>query len=116
MKPCCVLYTIKLREAGLGGWIIVNGSFVTAKENPGDIDVILVIGENYDLAAPVSPLEKRILSQEYVKDAFELHLFVEGTAEAYYSAAIEKGLESVMTNEKQSSYEEGKRSNKLAVI
>lgn len=81
-------YSIKLREVGLDGWIIVNGSFVTAKERPGDIDVILIIGESYDLTAPISPLERRILSQEYVKDAFELHLFVapdELTAECWKS-------------------------------
>ncbi len=38
-------------------------------------------------------------------------MFVERTGEAYYRAAIEKGLEGIMAKKKKSSYEEGKRSD-----
>lgn len=69
-------YTQKVKDFGIEGWIIIDGSFVTAKELPGDIDIVLVVSENYDLMAPITPIERKILSQEYVKDNFELHLFV----------------------------------------
>ncbi len=55
---------------------------------------------------------KRILKESVKEGKFVvLSLFVEGTGEAYYWAAIEKGLEGIMAKKKQSSYEEGKRSN-----
>ncbi len=69
---------VKLREVGISGWIILDGSFVTSKELPGDIDILLVIMENqqYSIAAPVTQIDFTLLKSEYVKKYFELHLFV----------------------------------------
>jgi hypothetical protein len=72
------MYMVKLREVGISGWIILDGSFVTSKELPGDIDILLVIMENqqYSIAAPVTQIDFTLLKSEYVKKYFELHLFV----------------------------------------
>ena len=40
-------YIRKIQEVGISGWLIINGSFVTSKENPNDIDAILVITGQY---------------------------------------------------------------------
>ncbi len=55
---------------------------------------------------------KRILKDSVREGKFVvLSLFVENTGEAYYRAALEKGLEGIMAKKKQSYYEPGKRSN-----
>ena len=55
---------------------------------------------------------KRILKNSVREGKFVvLSLFVENTGEAYYRAALEKGLEGIMAKKKQSSYEPGKRSD-----
>ena len=55
---------------------------------------------------------KRILKNSVKEGKFVvLSIFVEKTGEAYYQAALGKGLEGIMAKKKQSSYEPGKRSN-----
>lgn len=68
-------YTQMVKKAGISGWIIVNGSFVTSKEKPRDIDIILIRKRNFNLSSPVTDLENKILDEEYVKEKYELHLF-----------------------------------------
>ncbi len=55
---------------------------------------------------------KRILKNSVKEGKFVvLSLFVEKTGEAYYRAALEKGIEGIIAKKKQSLYEPGKRSN-----
>jgi len=54
---------------------------------------------------------KRILKDSVKEGKFAvLSIFVEKTGEAYYRAAMNKGIEGIMAKKKQSSYEPGKRS------
>ena len=69
-------YIQNVKDFGLDGHIVIDGSFVTTKEHPGDIDIVLEVGDSYDLEAPLTISETKILSRTYVKDNFELHLFV----------------------------------------
>ncbi len=55
---------------------------------------------------------KRILKNSVREGKFVvLSLFVEDNGEAYYMAALEKGVEGIMAKKKQSLYEPGKRSD-----
>ena len=38
-------YVTLLRKYGASGWIMVNGSYVTSKDSPGDIDIIVVMNK-----------------------------------------------------------------------
>ena len=49
--------------------LILDGSFVTAKENPADIDVILVLPDTFD----TTTREARILLESRIR--FNIHLF-----------------------------------------
>ena len=71
-------YINKVKEAGIGGWLIVDGSYVTSKEEPGDIDVVLVISDdcNYSLLAPITYWETTILGCKYVKEHYSIDLVV----------------------------------------
>jgi hypothetical protein len=35
----------RLRESGITGWLILDGSFVSAKSDPGDFDTLLIADE-----------------------------------------------------------------------
>ena len=51
--------------------IVIGGSFVTNKAEPGDIDAILVVSNDFDAHTP----DAHILAQ--AKTLFNVHLFIE---------------------------------------
>ena len=67
-------YIQKLKEAGISGWIIIDGSFVTAKTQPNDIDIILVRKRDNFLSRPVTEEESEILDENRVKNEYKIHL------------------------------------------
>lgn len=71
-------YISALRKSGISGWIILDGSFVTAEESPKKIEIVLAIIENrnYTLSSPVTQLEYTLLNESYAEEKFELRLFV----------------------------------------
>ena len=69
-------YLSKVKNVGLTGWLIINGSFVTSKENPNDIDVVLIIKGRYPLSQSISQEEYEIISPNFVKKNYEIHLFI----------------------------------------
>lgn len=46
--------------------VLVNGSFVSGKPDPNDIDLILVVPTNHDFAADLIPAEYNVLSKRRV--------------------------------------------------
>src|SRR6267143_6908647 len=45
------------RTAGLVRCVLVNGSFVTSKPDPNDIDMVVVVSLGHDFAADLLPLQ-----------------------------------------------------------
>ena len=55
-----------MREAKLSGivnYVIVDGSFVTAKAVPGDIDLIIVVPKGHDFDAKLGALAYNVVSR-----------------------------------------------------
>lgn len=48
--------------------IIIDGSYVTAKPDPGDIDLILVLSRDFDFESPLS------LRLQHTKAEFNIHM------------------------------------------
>lgn len=69
-------YLNKIRDLGISGHIVVNGSFVTSKAEPGDIDMVLVLDENFTISDDMTQDEYEALSQDHAFYEYELHLFV----------------------------------------
>lgn len=63
-------YFAELRSAGIGKYLIVDGSFVTGKPRPSDVDLLLVLKDDVDLAAPVPPFRYNARSRRYVRKHF----------------------------------------------
>jgi len=48
-------------------WLIIDGSFVTAKPDPNDIDLILVLAPLHDLRADLLPAQYNLVSRKSVR-------------------------------------------------
>jgi hypothetical protein len=64
------------RASGLVVSVVVDGSFVTAKPEPNDIDLILVVPPDHSFAAGLTPLEYGILSKRRVHRRYGFDLLV----------------------------------------
>ncbi|HUE71407.1 MAG TPA: hypothetical protein VMP01_11035 [Pirellulaceae bacterium] len=68
-----------LREAkacGLIKAVIVDGSFVTSKEAPSDVDLVLVVERNHDFSAELRPREYNVVSRRRVRQMFRFDVLV----------------------------------------
>jgi hypothetical protein len=57
-------------------YLIVDGSFVTSKEEPGDIDMILVLRSGRALNANWRPADYNLISRRRVRRRYEFDLLV----------------------------------------
>jgi uncharacterized protein DUF6932 len=71
-----VRYLAELRQWPLAQAVLVDGSFVTDTAEPNDIDLVLVLRDDYDLRRSVSPFEYNLRSRRCVQRTFGLDLFV----------------------------------------
>ena len=70
------VFVEEARSTNLLVAIIVNGSFVTNKPDPGDIDLILVLPNDYDVSADLRPVEYSILSKRRVRRRYGFDILV----------------------------------------
>jgi hypothetical protein len=67
-----------MREAkacGLIDAILLNGSFVTAEDEPNDIDLVVVVSSRHNFSAGFQPSEYNVLSKRQVHRRFGFDLF-----------------------------------------
>lgn len=66
-----------LRQADIAVSVIINGSFVMGcVDEPEDIDLIIVLPENWDWKAELKPFQYEILSKRWNKREFGFDVFV----------------------------------------
>ena len=68
-----------IREAKAGAFVeavLIDGSFVTSKPDPNDIDVVVVIAANYDFSKNLSPALYNLLAQQRVRRRFGFDIVV----------------------------------------
>jgi hypothetical protein len=68
-------YVAEVRFAGLAIALIIDGSFVTNKPDPGDIDLILIVPEDHDFSLERRPFEYNPLSKHRVRQEHGFDLF-----------------------------------------
>ncbi|MGA2704311.1 MAG: hypothetical protein ABSH35_24835 [Isosphaeraceae bacterium] len=64
------LFLAEVRASGLVEAVIVDGSFVTAKDEPSDIDLILILVADHDYDTDPKPFEYNVLSKRRVRRRF----------------------------------------------
>jgi hypothetical protein len=66
----------QVRSINLANAVILNGSFVTGKADPNDIDLILVVPSNIDFSAELRPMAYNVLSKRRVSRQYGFHILV----------------------------------------
>ena len=69
-------FVTELKAAGVGAVLLIDGSFVTAKSTPEDIDLILLLPAGHDLYRELTPAEYNVLSARRVRQRHRLDLLV----------------------------------------
>lgn len=74
-------YARDAHASGIAAAVLIDGSYVTGKAEPNDVDIILVLRSNFDLGAELRPMEYNILSKRAVKRryGFDVLPAIEGT-------------------------------------
>ena len=81
-------YLVDAKRSGVVVAVIVDGSFVTAKDEPEDIDVIVVVPADWDFAADLKPFQYNVVTKTGARRVgypFDLLLRAEGAAN-YFEA------------------------------
>ena len=75
-------YLQELRETGFVTRILIDGSFVTSKDEPNDIDLIIVLQAHHDFSSTLKPHHYNTLSKRRVlkTHGFDILLAPEGSA------------------------------------
>jgi uncharacterized protein DUF6932 len=76
-------FLVEARGSNVVQSLVVDGSFVTGKADPNDIDLIIVVAAEHDFLAEVSPAAYNVLSKQRVRRRFGFDLLVarEGSVE-----------------------------------
>jgi predicted nucleotidyltransferase len=56
--------------------LIVDGSFVTGKPDPSDVDLVVVLAGTHDLTRDLRPYEYNVVSKRRVRQAYRFDILV----------------------------------------
>ncbi|MGH9769088.1 MAG: DUF6932 family protein [Blastocatellia bacterium] len=78
------------RQAGLAVELIVDGSFVTDKPEPGDIDLVIVLPADYNREGEFAPFRYNAISKVSIRRRYGFDVFVtrEGTSDYFGQIAF----------------------------
>jgi predicted nucleotidyltransferase len=82
-------YLTQVRTANLAIAVIVNGSFVTGKADPNDIDLILVLPSSHALRAELVPMAYNVLSRRRVRRQYGFDILVAREDATEYTQYVE---------------------------
>ncbi|MFO0850361.1 MAG: hypothetical protein U0871_17645 [Gemmataceae bacterium] len=60
-------YLAEAKRSGLVAAVVVDGSYVTAKDEPGDIDLIVVLAADHDYARELRPFEYNVVTKAGIR-------------------------------------------------
>lgn len=79
-------YMADVRSAEVGKYLVVDGSFVTSKPAPSDIDLLLVLRDEVNLGEIVPPFRYNARSKTYIRKKYRFDCFpaydTDGSADA----------------------------------
>jgi len=66
----------RMRGAPKSQAIIIDGSYVTGKAEPNDIDLLLGLRPDFDLSGEIRPLEYNVVSKRMVRQLYRFDILV----------------------------------------
>lgn len=68
-------YVAEVQSAEVGKYLVVDGSFVTSKPAPSDIDLLLVLRDDVNLGEVVPPFRYNARSKTYIRKKYRFDFF-----------------------------------------
>jgi hypothetical protein len=81
-------YVKAARSSGLVKALVVNGSYVTAKEEPDDIDLIVVLRPGATTAGTLRPFEYNVISRRAVRRDYRFDILVAEDGSEEYARQV----------------------------
>jgi hypothetical protein len=91
-------FLAEVKASGIVKAVIVNGSFVTSKEVPNDVDLLLVLPVGHDFRADLGPAQYMVVNRRRVKRVHGLDLFVVQEESADYAALVRRSSSACACN------------------
>jgi hypothetical protein len=85
------------RQSGIVAAVIIDGSYATAKQEPGDVDLIIVLRADFDLSQELRPFEYNVRSRRMVKQVYRFDVFVDVEGSESYATHCDSLRESSLT-------------------
>ena len=74
----------EVRRADLFVEVLIDGSFVTAKKAPNDVDLVLVVRAGHNFRAELRPDQYNLFSHRHVRRRFGFDILVAEAGDADY--------------------------------
>ena len=71
-----IAFAAEARASGIVRALLVDGSFVTAKPAPNDMDLIVIVAGTHDFSADLRPLEYNVVSKRRVRQRYGFDILV----------------------------------------
>lgn len=55
-------------------WLGIDGSYITTKQEPNDIDMVLALNADHDFASPIQPSIYNVVSRRRVKKRYDFDI------------------------------------------
>lgn len=82
-------YLADVRAANVASAVIIDGSFITAKAEPSDIDLILALRADLDLSEELKPMEYNVQSKRMVSRLYGFDVLPAVDASDSYNGFVE---------------------------
>lgn len=81
-------YILEVRAARLIRAVLINGSFVTGKPAPNDIDLLLALPHGHDFKGDLGPAQYMVVDSRRVRRVYGLDILVAEEGSAGYAALV----------------------------
>lgn len=72
-------YLEEARRSGIAVAVVVDGSYVTSKDHPEDIDIVLALRNDLNLAEELRPMEYNVVSKRMARGSMASMYFPQST-------------------------------------
>ena len=89
-------FVAEAKAAGIARALIINGSFVTGKPAPNDIDLVVVLAPGHDFRTDLAPAQYNVVDRRRVSRVYGFDVFVAEERSADYAAIVREPKRPVM--------------------
>jgi len=82
-------FILEARRSGNVAAVVIDGSYVTGKPEPEDIDLVVALKPDVDLDRELTPLEYKIQSKRVVKSEYRFDIYAVPDGSVDYNKLVE---------------------------